>query len=73
LIDIRDPSACFIIKELLSKQILRRMTLQKFMVIVQINFNLVIFIVQILINYYYIDSNHHITPEIQVSKKKCIN
>ncbi|GES76937.1 kinase-like domain-containing protein [Rhizophagus clarus] len=31
LIDVHDPSACFIIKELLSKTILNRMTLQKFM------------------------------------------
>ncbi|GES76941.1 kinase-like domain-containing protein [Rhizophagus clarus] len=31
LIDVHDPSACFIIKELLSKTILSRMTLQKFM------------------------------------------
>jgi hypothetical protein len=67
-IDVHDPSACFIIRELLSKTILNRMTLQNFMVIVQINFNLVILIVKVLINYYYIDNNHHITPENQVSK-----
>jgi hypothetical protein len=34
MIDVHDPSAGFIIKELLSKTILSRMTLKKFMVII---------------------------------------